>query len=103
MNFLDGIDFFDSNQFGFLSRSSTTSAGLVAAVSRIRMSLDRGVTLQQYLSMSLRHSTVPTILYCSQNFFDKGFVGMDLKSFKIISLQGLKLFRRCKAKALKNL
>jgi hypothetical protein len=42
MNFLDGIDFFDSNQFGFLSRSSTTSAGLVAAVSRIRMSLDMG-------------------------------------------------------------
>jgi hypothetical protein len=40
-NFLEGTDFFDSNQFGFLPRSSTTSAAL-AAVSRIRMSLDKG-------------------------------------------------------------
>jgi hypothetical protein len=37
VNFLDGIDIFDSNQFGFLPRSSTTSA-----VSKIRMSLDKG-------------------------------------------------------------
>jgi hypothetical protein len=41
VNFLDGTDFFDSNQFGFLPRPSTTSAAL-AAVSSIRMSLDRG-------------------------------------------------------------
>jgi hypothetical protein len=84
VNFFDGSDFFDSNQFGFLPRSTG------------------GVTLPQYLSMSRRHSTVSTILYCSRNFFDVGFVGMDLKSFKIISLQGPKLFLRLKAKALQN-
>jgi hypothetical protein len=31
--------------------------------------------MQQYLSMSRRHSTVSTIINCSQNFFDVGFVG----------------------------
>jgi hypothetical protein len=50
--------------------------------------------------MSRRHLTVSTILYCSQNFFNEWFVGMEIKSFKIISLQGPKLFRRCKTKAL---
>jgi hypothetical protein len=78
VNFLDGADF-----FGFLPRSSTTSA-VLAAVSKTESISTRGVTLQQYLSMSRRHSTVLTIIYCSQNIFDVEFVGMDLKSFKII-------------------
>jgi hypothetical protein len=41
VNFLDNTDFFDSHQFGFLPRSSTTLAAL-AAVLRIQMSLERG-------------------------------------------------------------
>jgi hypothetical protein len=40
VNFLDSTDFLDSNQFGFLPRSSMTSAAL-AAFSRIQIFLDR--------------------------------------------------------------
>jgi hypothetical protein len=75
-----------------------TSATL-AAVLRIRISLGKECYAAAII---IDVSNYSTILYCSQNFFEVMFVGMDLKSFRIISLQGPKLFRRQEAEALQN-